>query len=77
MFRVPQHEQKNVNDINSSPFVLSAVEGRLKGFSATCQTKAQRRRELIAKAFWLVALILKNEITMNRRYLDSLLPPWY
>jgi hypothetical protein len=32
---VPQHERKNINDINSPRFVLSAVEGLL-GFSAIC-----------------------------------------
>ena len=31
MLRVPQHERKNINDIDSPPFVLSAVEG-LIGF---------------------------------------------
>jgi hypothetical protein len=33
MLRVPQHERKNINDINSPPFVLSAVEGLLGFFS--------------------------------------------
>ena len=44
MLRVPQHERKKINDINSFPFVtsinsvqaLSAVEGLLRVFSATC-----------------------------------------
>jgi hypothetical protein len=29
---VPQHERKNINDINSPPSVLSAVEGLLGVF---------------------------------------------
>jgi hypothetical protein len=32
MLRVPQHERKKINDINSPPFVLSAVEGLLAVF---------------------------------------------
>jgi hypothetical protein len=32
MLRVPQHERKKINDINSFPFVLSAVEGLLRVF---------------------------------------------
>jgi hypothetical protein len=38
--RVPEYFEdlsmngKNINDINSSPFVLSAVEGLLRGLSA-------------------------------------------
>ena len=32
MLRVPQHERKKINEINSSPFVLSAVEGLLRVF---------------------------------------------
>jgi hypothetical protein len=32
MLRVPQHERKKINGINSFPFVLSAVEGLLRVF---------------------------------------------
>jgi hypothetical protein len=32
MLRAPHHERKNINDINSSPFVLSAVEALLRVF---------------------------------------------
>ena len=32
MLRVPQHERKKINAINSFPFVLSAVEGLLRVF---------------------------------------------
>jgi hypothetical protein len=35
MLRDPQHERKNINDINTLPFVLSLVEGLRKSFSAT------------------------------------------
>jgi hypothetical protein len=31
-----QHERKNSNNINVSPFALSMVEGLLMGFSAAC-----------------------------------------
>jgi hypothetical protein len=34
LLRVPQHERKNTNDINSPPFVLSPVEGLLGIFLA-------------------------------------------
>jgi hypothetical protein len=40
MLRVPQHERKNINDINSPPFVLSAVEGLLGFFSNLLETLA-------------------------------------
>src|SRR5919106_5983866 len=36
MLREPQHERKIINDIKSTPFVLSHVEGLREGFSATC-----------------------------------------
>jgi hypothetical protein len=36
MFRVPQHERKMFNDVNSCPFVLSLVEGLPESLSAAC-----------------------------------------
>jgi hypothetical protein len=34
MLEEPQHERKEINDLGSPPFVLSAVEGLLKVFSS-------------------------------------------
>jgi len=36
MLRGPQHERKIRNDIQTSPFVLSTVEGLRQCYSATC-----------------------------------------
>jgi hypothetical protein len=41
MLRRAQHERKNSNDINISPFALRLVEGLLMGFSATCETRGR------------------------------------
>jgi hypothetical protein len=46
MLRVPQHERKKINDINSFSFVLSAVEGLLRVF----QQPASQRHLKIARA---------------------------
>jgi hypothetical protein len=35
-FDKSQHERKNSNNLNISPFALSMVEGLLMGFSAAC-----------------------------------------
>ena len=42
MLRVPQHERKKINAINSFPFVLSAVEGLLRVFQQPASLEYDR-----------------------------------
>jgi hypothetical protein len=55
---VPQHERKKINDINSPPFVLSAVEGLLAVFQHSARRKSITHREATSKGDFRVRLSL-------------------
>jgi hypothetical protein len=50
MLRDPQHERKNLNHINSHPFVLNFVEGLCEGFSVPASRPAIQERYQLTKA---------------------------
>ena len=47
MLRGPQHERRNINDINIPPFVLSAVEGLLGVFQQPVSESVLNVRTII------------------------------
>ena len=60
MLRVPQHERKKINDINSFPFVLSAVEGLLRAFQQPPSLLQFTEDRLSSKNFNTLVMLLKQ-----------------